>query len=96
MSAVDQEGRTEWRQAIAKLQSELNLLHEQYEGPENKRWDGLRDLWKNLNYNSFDLGQLLDFDDKRIKIVEDYLPEFERATEERNITLLGEECESHT
>lgn len=87
MSAADQEGKIERHQANAKLQSQLNLLHEQYEGPENAKWDGLRDLWKNINCNSFDLCRLRDFDDKRLKMLEDHLPEFKRATEERNIIL---------
>lgn len=78
---------------IAKHRSEIRFLSEQYRGPEDKRFEGLKENLKKLKDReksegkSSTLSELFEFDDRRRRIVIEYLSEFERATDEIEILL---------
>lgn len=73
---------------IAKHYSEIRFLREQYQGPLDKRFEGLNEQWnKLLKKKEFVLIELFEFNDDKNKIVREYLPEFERGTDEINILL---------
>jgi Mg2+ and Co2+ transporter CorA len=85
---------------IAEYRSEIIFLREHLEGPEDKRFKGLKQDWeeieKKLAMKECPLGELSAFDDGKKRIIEEYLPEFERVTNEIELLLqrYGEEHES--
>lgn len=81
-------GEGEWHHSIAKHCSEIRFLYEQYKGPRDKRFTGLRQEYEDFREReraerkSPVLSDLFEFDNRRRGLVENYLPEFERVTDE--------------
>ncbi|MBT9166885.1 MAG: hypothetical protein DDT19_00209 [Syntrophomonadaceae bacterium] len=80
---------------IAKYCSEIRFLSEQYEGPKDKRFVGLKEELEKLKAReesegkSPNLNDIFEFDNRRKRIVEEYLPKFERVTDEINTRVKG-------
>ena len=90
----------EWHRKIAKYRSEIIFLREHLEGPEDKRFMGLKQDWEEIGEKlvgkKCQLSELCAFDDSKERLLEEYLPEFERVTKEIELLLerYGEEPES--
>lgn len=81
----------EWHRKIAEYRSEIIFLHEHLEGPEDERFKGLKQDWEEIEeklaMKECQLGELSAFDDGKERIIEEYLPEFERVTKEIELLL---------
>ena len=81
----------EWHSKRAEYRSEIIFLQENLEGPEDKRFKGLKQDWeeikKKLAKKECQLGELSAFDDRKEKLLEEYLPKFERVTKEIELLL---------
>ena len=90
----------EWHRKIAEYRSEIIFLREHLEGPEDKRFKGLKQDWEEIGEKlatkECQLSELCAFDDRKERLLKENLPEFERVTKEIELLLqrYGEEHES--
>lgn len=83
--------KKEWHRKIAEYRSEIIFLQEHLDGPEDKRFKGLKQDWEEIEEKLDDkecqLSELSAFDDRKERLLEENLPEFERVTKEIELLL---------